>query len=63
MQIDSLTSQHSYLKKQLGSLEAASKPKDDELKRLRELRDIILEEEKEIDRLMLGSKTLKEKVF
>ncbi|XP_022974257.1 LOW QUALITY PROTEIN: structural maintenance of chromosomes protein 4 [Cucurbita maxima] len=62
-EIDSLTSQHSYLKKQLGSLEAASKPKDDELKRLRELRNIILEEEKEIDRLMLGSKTLKEKAL
>lgn len=62
LQIDSLTSEHSYLKNQLRSLEAASKPNDDELKRLQELRNIILEEEKEIDRLMLGSKKLKEKV-
>ncbi|XP_022149786.1 structural maintenance of chromosomes protein 4 [Momordica charantia] len=62
-EIDSLTSQHSYLEKQLGSLEAASKPKDDELNRLQELRSIILEEETEIDRLVLGSKKLKEKAL
>ncbi|CAK9326874.1 unnamed protein product [Citrullus colocynthis] len=62
-EIDSLTSQHSYLEKQLGSLEAASKPKDDEIKRLQELRNFILEEEKEIDRLMLGSKKLTEKAL
>ncbi|KAL4010601.1 hypothetical protein IC575_030103 [Cucumis melo] len=61
--IDSLTSQHSYLEKQLSSLEAASKPKDDELKRLEELRNFISEEEKEISRLVLGSKKLTEKAL
>lgn len=60
-QIDSLNSQHSYLEKQLDSLEAASQPKRDELDRLEELKNIISAEEKEIDKLMQGSKQLKAK--
>lgn len=61
-QIDSLKSQHSYLEKQLDSLRDASQPKKDELDRLHELKSIISEEENEIDRLIQGSKQLKEKV-
>lgn len=61
-QIDSLNSQHSYLEKQIGSLEAASQPKKDELDRLAELKNIISLEEKEMDKLTQGSKQLKEKV-
>ncbi|XP_048431168.1 structural maintenance of chromosomes protein 4 [Pyrus x bretschneideri] len=60
-QIDSLNSQHSYLEKQIGSLEAASQPKKDELDRLAELKHLISVEEKEIDKLIQGSKQLKEK--
>ncbi|KAK9989099.1 hypothetical protein SO802_029338 [Lithocarpus litseifolius] len=37
-QIDSLNSQHSYIEKQLDSLEAASQPRKDELDRLEELK-------------------------
>lgn len=62
LQVDSLNSQHSYIEKQLDSLKAASQPKKDELERLRELKKIISAEEKEIDRLIDGSKQLKEKV-
>ncbi|CAL1392134.1 unnamed protein product [Linum trigynum] len=62
-EIDSLKSEHSYLKKQLASLEAASQPKNDELDRLLELEKMISAEEKEIDRLMQGSKELKEKAL
>lgn len=61
-QIDSLNSQHSYLEKQLDSLEVASRPGKDELDRLEELRKIISKEEKEIDKLVKGSKQLKDKV-
>lgn len=61
-QIDSLNSQHHYLKKQLNSLEAASQPGKDELDRLKELKEIISNEEKKIDKLIKGSKELKEKV-
>lgn len=61
-QIESLTSQHSYLEKQHDSLKAASQPKEDELDRLEELKNIISAEEKEIDKIMQGSKKLKEKV-
>ena len=61
-QIDSLNSQHSYIEKQLDSLEAASQPRKDELDRLEELKKIISIEEKEIDKLIQGSKKLKEKV-
>ncbi|KAJ8749963.1 hypothetical protein K2173_013878 [Erythroxylum novogranatense] len=60
-EIDSMNSEHSYLEKQLGSLEAASRPKKDELDRLEELKKIICTEEKEIDRLIQGSARLKEK--
>lgn len=60
-EIDCLRSQSSDLKKQLDSLKAASKPKKDEVDRLKELENIISAEEKEIDRLMEGSKQLKEK--
>ncbi|CAI0453416.1 unnamed protein product [Linum tenue] len=60
--IDSLKSDHSYLKKQLASLEVASQPKNDELDRRLELEKIIYAEEKQIDRLVQGSKELKEKV-
>ncbi|CAB4275028.1 unnamed protein product [Prunus armeniaca] len=60
-EIDSLNSQHGYLEKQIGSLEAASQPKKDELDRLAELKNIISLEEKEMDKLTQGSKQLKEK--
>lgn len=62
LQIDSLNSEHSYLEKQLDSLKAASQPKEDELKRLEDLKKTISAEQKEIDRLIQGSKELKEKV-
>ncbi|KAJ6371344.1 hypothetical protein OIU77_001780 [Salix suchowensis] len=62
-EIDSLNTEHSYLDKQLGSLKAASEPKKDELNRLEELKRIIVTEEKEIDRLIQGSKQLKEKAL
>lgn len=60
-EIDSLKARHDYLEKQLESLKAASKPGKDELDRLEELRKIISKEEKEINKLTLGSKKLKEK--
>lgn len=57
-QIASLNSQHSYIEKQLDSLEVASQPRKNELDRLEELNKIM-----EIDKLILqGSKELKEKV-
>lgn len=62
VQIDSLNTQHSYLEKQHDSLEAASQPKEEELNRLEELKSIISAEEKEIDKLIKGSKKLKDKV-
>jgi len=62
LQVDSLSSQFSYIEKQLDSLEAASMPQEDELKRLEELKKIVSAEEKEIKRLTDGSKQLKEKV-
>lgn len=57
-----MTSQHDYIEKQLDSLEAASRPRKDELDRLKELKKIISAEEKEVNRLTDGSKQLKEKV-
>ncbi|TYH00962.1 hypothetical protein ES288_A09G019300v1 [Gossypium darwinii] len=60
-EVDSLNSEYKYLEKQLDSLEAASRPKKDEIDRLEELKKIISTEEKEIDRLIQGSKKLKEK--
>ncbi|XVF14265.1 hypothetical protein REPUB_Repub09cG0043700 [Reevesia pubescens] len=62
-EIDSLNSEYKYLEKQLDSLEAASRPKQDEIDRLEELKKIISTEEKEIDRLILGSKQLKEQAI
>ncbi|KAJ7970989.1 Structural maintenance of chromosomes protein [Quillaja saponaria] len=62
-EVDSLNSQHSYIEKQLGSLEAASQPRKDELDRVKELKKIISAEEMEIDRLVNGSKQLKEKAL
>lgn len=61
-QIDSLNAQHAYREKELGSLKAASQPKQDELDKLDQLRKIISAEETEINRLTQGSKHLKEKV-
>ena len=62
LQVDSLTSQHDYIEKQLDSLETASNPQKDELDRLKELEKIISAEEREVNRLTDGSKNLKEKV-
>lgn len=62
-QIDSLDTQHNYLEKQHDSLEAASQPKQEELNRLEELKNIISAEEEEIGELMKGSKKLKDKVI
>ncbi|RHN47847.1 hypothetical protein MtrunA17_Chr7g0257411 [Medicago truncatula] len=61
-EVDSLNSQHSYIEKQFGSLEVASKPQENELDRLEELKNSIFPEEREINRLADGSKKLKEKV-
>lgn len=60
--VDSLNSQSSYIENQLNSLKATSQPKEEELNRLEELKKIISGEENEIDRLIDGSKLLKEKV-
>ncbi|PRQ20284.1 putative P-loop containing nucleoside triphosphate hydrolase [Rosa chinensis] len=62
-EIDSLSSQHSYLEKQIGSLEAASQPKKDELDQLKKLDSIISVEGNKIDELIQGSKQLKEKAL
>lgn len=62
LQIDSLHSAHSDLEKDLDSLKAASKPGKEELDRLEELKKIMRDEEKEIGRIMAGSKNLKEMV-
>lgn len=61
-QVESLHSQHGYLKKQLVSLEAASQPRKDEIDRLEKLKKIISAEQKEVEKLIKGSKDLKEKV-
>ncbi|KAL0350888.1 UNVERIFIED_CONTAM: Structural maintenance of chromosomes protein 4 [Sesamum radiatum] len=62
-EVDSLKLLLSDLEKQLDSLKAASKPLKDEVDRLKELGNIISAEEKEIERLMQGSKQLKEKAL
>ncbi|XP_042498778.1 structural maintenance of chromosomes protein 4 [Macadamia integrifolia] len=62
-EVESLNAQYSYIEKQLGSLKAASQPRQDELDRLEELNNIISIEEKELRRLTEGSKQLKEKAF
>lgn len=53
----------SDLEKQLGPLKAASKPNKDEVDRLKELNKVLSAEETEIDKLIHGSKKLKEKVI
>lgn len=58
-----MKSQQSDLEKQLYSLKVASEPKKDEVDKLQELKEIIVVEEKEIERLTNGSKRLKEKVL
>ena len=55
-----MNSQHSYIEKQLDSLEAASQPRKDELDRLVELKKIISKEEKEIVKFIQGSKAERE---
>lgn len=62
IQIDSLNAQHSYIVKQLDSLKTASQPKKDELNRLEELESIIAIEQREIDKIVECSRTLKERV-
>ncbi|TKY50255.1 Structural maintenance of chromosomes protein 4 [Spatholobus suberectus] len=62
-EVDSLNSQYNYIEQQLDSLEAASKPQEDELGRLKELKKIVSAEEREINRLTNGSKQLKEKAL
>ncbi|KAK4417662.1 Structural maintenance of chromosomes protein 4 [Sesamum alatum] len=62
-EIDSLKLLLSDLQKQLDPLKAASEPVKDELDRLKELGNIISAEEKEINRLLQGSKQLKEKAL
>ncbi|XP_054803249.1 structural maintenance of chromosomes protein 4 [Prosopis cineraria] len=62
-EVDSLNSQHSYIEKQLASLEASSQPKKDELDRLEQLKKIISTEELEISKLTDGSKQLKEEAL
>lgn len=62
-QIDSLKLLSIDLEKQLVSLKASSKPTKEEVIRLKELETIICAEEKEIERLLKGSKQLKEKVL
>lgn len=61
-QVDSLNTQHDYLKNQLDSLKSAAQPRTEEVNRLKELRKLIAAEEKEIARLVQGSRQLKEKV-
>nr|XP_011465606.1 PREDICTED: structural maintenance of chromosomes protein 4-like isoform X1 [Fragaria vesca subsp. vesca] len=62
-EIESLSSQYSYLEKQIGSLEAASQPKKNELDQLRKLDNIISAEGIKIEELIQGSKQLKEKAL
>ncbi|VFQ90359.1 unnamed protein product [Cuscuta campestris] len=60
-EIDSLKSQQSDLTKQMDSLKRASNPSKVEVDRLKELRSITTGEEEEINRLIQGSKQLKDK--
>eukprot|EP01018_Ginkgo_biloba_P007650 Gb_03310 [translate_table: standard] len=61
MEIEGLNAQHADIEKQLDSLKSASQPSKNELDRLKELDQIIATEEKELARLVKGSKKLKEK--
>nr|GFD24982.1 structural maintenance of chromosomes protein 4 [Tanacetum cinerariifolium] len=60
--IEELNSQHENLAKQLDSLKAEAEPSNDDLRRLEELKNIISEEEKNINKLTQESKQFKEKV-
>ncbi|CAL9187640.1 unnamed protein product [Musa hybrid cultivar] len=60
-EVDSLNEHHRYVIKQLESLKVASKPKKDELNRLKELADVISAEQSELEKLVQCSSTLKER--
>lgn len=60
-EIESLKTQHDYLKNQLDSLKSAAQPRKEEVNRVNELKKTIAAEEKEIARLVQGSRKLKEK--
>ncbi|CAM8972758.1 unnamed protein product [Rhodiola kirilowii] len=59
-EIDNYKAEHCILEKQLGSLRAASKLNKDDLDTMKELKKIVVAEELEINRLLEGSKSLKE---
>nr|GEX28539.1 structural maintenance of chromosomes protein 4 [Tanacetum cinerariifolium] len=61
IEIEELNSQHENLAKQLDSLKAEAEPSNDDLRRLEELKNIISEEEKNINKLTQESKQFKEK--
>ncbi|KAK8957181.1 Structural maintenance of chromosomes protein 4 [Platanthera zijinensis] len=61
-EVDSYTTQHRYIEKQLGALKAASEPKKDELSRLKELEDIISSEDMEVNNLSRCSSNLRDRV-
>ncbi|PWA51171.1 structural maintenance of chromosome 3 [Artemisia annua] len=61
IEIEELNSQHENLAKQLDSLKAEAEQSEDDLHRLEELTNIILEEEKNINKLTQDSKQLKDK--
>lgn len=55
-----MNAQYSYNEKRLDSLKAASQPKADEVRRMKELDDIISTEEAELNRLAKCSNKLKD---
>lgn len=55
-----MNAQHSYNEKRLDSLKAASHPKDDEVRRMKELDAIISTEQAELNRLAKCSSKLKD---
>ncbi|GJZ80933.1 structural maintenance of chromosomes protein 4, partial [Tanacetum coccineum] len=55
IEIEELNSQHENLAKQLDSLKAEAEPSNDDLRRLEELKNIISEEEKNINKLTQDS--------
>lgn len=59
-QVESMNAQYSYNEKRLDSLKAASKPKPDEVRRMKELDSIISDEQVELDRLTKCSSKLKD---
>ncbi|CAM8982273.1 unnamed protein product [Rhodiola kirilowii] len=62
-EIDNYKAEHCILEKQLGSLKAASKLNTDDLDTMKELKKIVVAEELEINRLLEGSKSLKEQAL